>query len=1194
MLVSLFSIWYLFPKTCTVVKSVFRLTYSNKQTVNAITYNLSLTGCLNYVAMGTKRTNRTIEDSLQLPRSPATPDRGNQSNEWISREARPQAGPKIQAERGRGGEDRRAREMDRIQDRPREGRRDVEQDQKERERFDQFRGRADEMDLRERDRRREQGRYTNGKSAALQQHTKEYRERENTFPRTMRQRNERERKRYSVDQGSEKLMERGMGRLREIDMTERERERERAKKRDRDIQRYREMERQRENERRRLREEMKRNAGRRLEEGDLDKIWQDPGKKERRGERHTEVSDSDQQSLRRQEKARDRDRPREDLFHSPQTRRIIVGDRKNFSDREERDERKRTGQKERHRHTKSEGDTDGEKERELEREEDAMSLRLDGRIEVDNEKERTKGKLRERERRRDVERQKERARRKEKETALQSSRREENKEWMMERYKDRDVRERDWAREKRGHDGPRDQLRGAEDRRRKKELNESRMREHERDRERACIPSAEREMDMYPEWSDRQRQNCYEEETKGRNNQTWRETDRKIQEEAQSSREWMPGSDVQGDHRRRRTTDSFEEKERRSASEDDNEKKRSEEGQDREWWSRKEEIREGSEKEETETEREREKSESKKRPQRKMWLEPQSGRERTESLQEDFKERQQARARYAQRYKEQKTPRDEEEMSTERKNGGLTILLEDRCRELDSAAEVMKDVDPENLEERIVSDEMVFDREAWLDVPWQSEVENVSDNMEESDREEEQVTDTCVNSEGEEGSEGVLKDWRDKVTSGDNGFVMVSSGAEEDEAEVDRFEDCTEVWDGGDREGLARQSPTSTQQREEESETSRTKERSDSSVTVFCVVGQTLPRSGSNQSPFLDHMEQQETCQESSWEMGGVGGDQNEAPNRDTEAESTSIDHGLSLSEEDISSSHDTKCNNAGADQMTKEVTSSKDLVISCDVIAEKDAEQFPTESTDTLTEIEAHGNAQMKMTDGENQAEGQNEMESGGHCEGPESMGGTRHFSAAQHVKWAKNVLTEILGSSEDGIVIIAESSGDGVPTEAESQGDAPLYASVQKSRKPNHDRECIDSEVQHFKPEDTKTDVPVGNEIHLQVQGQLDGEEDLERLSDLQSLSSDNETDKEGSSKEESIKTKKKNKKKAMWKILGSNSFRELGNEVWEKTAGIRRSVQKHSEEEEEAEGAGRDRRTRVFKTGEKKLGVNCEDVI
>lgn len=1141
--------------------------------------------------MGTKHTNWTIEDSLQLPHSPATPDRGNQSNEWISHKARPQAGPKIQVERERGGEEWRAREMDRIRDRPREGRRDVEQDQRERERFAQFKGRADEMDLRERGRRREEGRYTNGRSASLQQHTQEYRERENTFPKTTRQCNERERRtRYSVDQSNEKLMERGIGRVRDIDMTERERERERAKKRDRDTQRYREMERQRENERRTLREEMKRNAGRRLEEEDLDRIRWDPGKRERRGERHKELSDNDQQSLRRQEKAQDRDRPREDRFYSPQTRRIIVGDRENFSDREERDERRRAGQKERHRYTKSEGDTDGEKEKEVTREEDAVSLRLDGRIEVDNEKERTRDKLRERERRREVERQKERDRRKEKETVLRSSGREGNKGRMMDRYRERDVRERDvrerdWAREKRGHDGHRDQLRGTEDRRRKKELNERMMREHER--ERACIPSAEREIDRYPEWSDRQRQNFYEEETTERNSQTWRETDRKIQEEAQSSREWMPGSDVQGDHQRRRITDSIEEKERKSASESDGEKKGSEEGQDREWWLRKEEVREGSEKEETEREKEREKSESKK-PHWKMWLEPRSGRARTESLQEDFKEREQARERYAQRYKQQKTSRREEEMSTERKNGGVTVLLEDRYRELDSAAEVMKDVDTENLEERIVSD----DSEVWLDVPWQSEVENVADNMEGSDREEEQRNDTCVNSEGEEGSEGVLEDWRDKVTSGDDDFVTVSSGAEEDEAEADRFEDCTEFWDDGGREGLARQSPISTQQREGEIETRMTKERGDCTVTVFCVVGQTLPRSGSNQSPFLDHVEQQETCQESSWEMGDVGGDQDEAPNTDTEAESTSTDHGLSLSEEDMSSSHDTKCDNAESDQMTKEVTPSEDLVISCDVIAEKDTEQHPTESIETLTEIEDHGNAQMKMTDGENQVEGQNEMESSCHFEAEESVRGTRCLSAAPHVKWAKNVLTEILGSTEDGIVIpstLTEQVGGGVSTEAESQGDSPLYASVQKPRRHNHDRKCIDPEVQHFKPEDTKTDVLVGNEIHLQVEGQLEREEDLERFSDLQSLSSDNETDKEGSTKKE-----KKQKKKAVWKILGSNSFRELGNEVWERTAGIRRTVQKHNEEEEEAEGVRRDRRTRVFTTGERRLGVNCEDVI
>ncbi|KAF4088203.1 hypothetical protein AMELA_G00079530 [Ameiurus melas] len=1146
--------------------------------------------------MGTNRTNRTIEDSLQLLRSPATPDRGNQSNEWISCETRPQAGPKIQVERERGGEDWRAREMDRIRDRQREGRRDVEQDYRERERFAQIKGRADEMNLRERDRRREEGRYTNGRVTSIQQH-EEYREREkgDTFPRTMRQSNERERRtKHSVDLNSEKLVERGTGRSRELNMIEieRGREREQAKKTDKDTQRYRETERQRENERRRLKEEMKRNAGRRLEEEDLDRIRWDPGKRERRGERYTEVSGSYQQVSKRREQIRDR----EDRFDSLQPTRIIVKERENFSDREERDGRRRGVQKERHRYTKSEGDMDGEKERQTTREEDAVTYRLDARLELDNEKGTTVVKLTEKERRREVERQKERERRKEKDAALRFNRREGNKEWMMERYRERDVRERDWPREEREPDEQRDRLRGTKDRRREKELNERMRREY--DRERARRPPAEKEMDTYSEWAHRQRRNCYEEETTGTISQTQKESDRKIQEEAQSSREWMPGSDVEGDHQMR-IKDSFEERMR--ASESGVEKKRSEEVQNTAWGLRKEEVREGSEKEETEMEREkeREKSANKMRPHRKMWLEPGSGRQRTESLQGDFKEREQARERYAQRYKEQKTSRGEEEMSTdvstERKNGGVTILLEDRHRELDTASELMKDVDTENLEEMIVSDEMVFDNEAWLDVPYQTEAEHVSDNMEGSDREEEQGSDRDVNSEGEEGSEGACEEWQDKVTSGDDGFVTVSSGAEE---EAERFEDCTEFWAGGDREDLARLSPTSTHQREGEIETRMTKERSDHTVTVFCVVGQILPRSEFNQNPLLDHMEQEETSQDLSSGMGGVGGDL-EAPNRDTEAESTSTNHGLSVSQEDMSSSHDSKCDNTESEQMTKEVTPSEDLVISGDIIAEKDTEPCKTESTETLTQIEDHGNAQMKMTDGEIQVEGQNELQSSCHLEEPESAEDTKRFSAAPHVKWAKNVLSEILDSTEDGTLIIpqpitlTEQAGDGAPAETESHGDSPLYGIVQKPRKHNHDRKCIDPELVHHKPEDTKTDILVGNEILLQVEEQSEGEEELDLLSaspDLHNLSSDNETDKEGSSKNE-----KKTKKKAKWNILGSNSFKELGSEVWGRRTGFRKTIQKVNEEEEDGEGIGRDRRTRIFKTDDEydDLGATWNDL-
>ncbi|KAF5907711.1 trichohyalin-like isoform X1, partial [Clarias magur] len=1100
--------------------------------------------------MGTKRTNRTIEDSLQLPRSPATPDRGNQSNEWISREIRPQAGPKTQVERERGGEEWRAREMDRVRDRPREGRRDVEQDLRERERYSQSKGTTNEMDLRERDRRREEGRYTNGRDASMQQYDK-YREREegDTFPRARKQNNEREKiKRYSVDQSSEKLLARGTGWVREVNLIEieRERERERAKKKDKDTQRYREMERQRENERGRLKEEMKRNTGRRLEEEDSDRMRWDHNMRDRRRERYTVVSDSDQQIIRSLEK--DRPRDREERFYSPQTRRTAVGDRGNFSDRDDRDERNRAGRYERQRDIRSEGDSGGERGRGLTREEDARPLRHGGKSEVDIEKERTRHRLKERERRKEVERQKERDRRKD-------------------GYRERDgMRDRNWAREDKGPpDGQRDRLRGNEDRRREKEFNEKMRRELERER------------------AERQRKNYNEEEMTGRSSRTPRETDRKIQEEAQSSRECTPGSD---EHQRRRTIESFEEKDRKYCPESEEEKRKSDQEQDTTCWQRKEVVREGTEKGEMElgSEKEREqKSENKKKPHRKMWLEPRSGRERGESLLEECKEREQARERYVQRYKEQKSSRGEEEMSTECKNEMVTILLADKCKELEnSPAEVMKDVDTESLEEMILSDEMVFDSEALSDVPLQMEVENVAETMEGSDREEEQGSDNDENSEGEEGSEAACEDWRDRVTSGDDGFVTVSSGADEDETEEDRFEDCKEFWDGGDRKGIVRKSPTNTHQREGENETRMTKQRSDRTVTFFCVVGQTLPRSGSNQNQHLNHMEE-ETSQDPSWEMGGVGGDQHETPNRDMETESKSTDHSVSLSKEDKSSSHDTICDNAESDQTAKEVPSSEDLAICVDVISEKHSEEYPTESIETVIQTEDHEDTKMKITDGGNQVvEGQSEMGSDCHLEDPERVVNTNRFSAAPHVKWAKNVLSEILGSTEVGTmivpeqIIVTEQTGDGAPAEDESQEQSPLYGIVQKPRKQNHDRKNIDPELL---PEDTRTDILLGNEVFLQVEGHSEGEEERERLSaspDLYSLSSDNETDKEGSGKKE-----KKKKKKNVWEFLGSNSFRELGNEMWGRRPGIRRTLQKQIQEETEGEGGGRDRRTRVFAT-------------
>ncbi|KAI4877331.1 hypothetical protein NFI96_017309 [Prochilodus magdalenae] len=1153
--------------------------------------------------MGTKRANWTIEDPSQLPPSPATPDRGYQSNEWISPEARPQAGTKIRAEREREGEARRTREMDRR----RGGRREGEHDSREGERLTTYKARAEEAEWSDRDRSRGAGRHPNGRIASVQEyseHIEREREKGDTFPRTRRRSNERERRtRISIDQGNERLPERGMARPRELDKTEseRERERERAKKRDRDLQRYREIERQRENERARMREEMKRDGGRRLGQEDLDRMrdrgW-DLERRERRGERDIEVND--QQIMRAREvhrdQERDRDRPRykdrDGWLYSLQRGAIMEGDKGNFSDREERNERNR--RRERHRHTKSEGDSDGEIEREVRRKDGSESPRyVQSKNKRDGEREKAEERWRDRERRGEVEWQRERARKggKERETEMMGyRRRERDKDRVVEQYRERDL---DWAREQRGSDRPRDGVRDTQDRRREKEPNERVRRDCER-YTRGYPQAAREEMDVYPERREKERRRSWGDGEVERSSRTQSEAQKSVKLEAQSSGDRMSGSDIEPEQRTREIKDSFEDMERESESESDREKKkkkRNEEGQDVTRGQREGEAREGSEKEETETEkdRDREKPESKQRPQRKMWLEPRSGSARTESLEEEYIERERAREKYARRYKERRTSREEGEMFSNSRYERETITQDDRYRQLERAGEFVRDVDRENIERRSKP-------EGRSDAPWQVEAEHVGDSMAGIDRKKGRGSGRYGDSEGEEGSERELgEQGREKRTSGDDGFVTVSSGGDEDEAEEDMFEDCKEFWDGGVREDLTRESPTRTHQSEGEIEAEMTDERSDRTVTVFCVVGQTLPRSGSNQFPHMNAVEQEDASQHSTQDLGG--GDV--ALFKDPETAGESVNESLTLCEEDITGKHTTKGEKREY-EMTKEVTSAQDRELTGSVCTDKDTESHPPDSSGTSTNTEDHEYAQKQMTHEENREKEE------AHNTGQER----KRFSAAPHVKWARNVLKEILGTSEDGTLstpepgIQTEQAGDGSATEAESQGEASasaVYGIVQKPHKHGIKEKCIEPDLVEPKPEDTEGDRYLDtqtqeNRILIQVERDSDTEEELEKKflegytdeeddydrllpsPDIHSLSSEGEAEKEGSGK----KGEKQKKKKSVWGVLSSSSLRDLGNEAWTRRKGFRKSVDKQGEDEE-GEGTARDRRPRVFTTEE-----------
>lgn len=1088
--------------------------------------------------------------------------------------------------------------MDRMWERSRGGRREVEQERerdREREKYPGYQGRAGDTELRERDRRREEGRHINGRISSVQncgEQQERVREKGDTFPRTRRQSIEmdgRPRHPGYLDN------ERGMGKLRDLVKNESERERERAKQRDRDIQRYRERERERENERARIREEIKRDGGARPEkESESDRRrergW-DLGRRERRGERDVEVND--QQFMKSKEVEREtaragqRDREDSAWLYSMQRRRIMEGDTGNFSDQDERDERSRPGRRERHRHTKSEGDSEGEIDsREVRRKENLESPRYDqSRREGDKNKER----LRDTERHKKMEPRRSKDRGQERETDIMRYReRELDKEWIMERpregYRER-YRERNYVREERGPDRPRDGMKDTQDRRREKELSERKRRE------------CEREMHLYQEQRVTERQRGWEGGETGRNNQTQTDEHRKIQVEAQSSGDCMSGIYVEREQKRTEMKDS-DDKERDHAANNNREKMRSKEWQDVTVGQGEGEAREGYEKEEMETERDRErkKTGSNTRAPRKMWLEPRSGTAKTESLEDKLKERERARERYAWRYKINRRSIDVDEAIANSKYATEIISLEDRYRQLEIAGEFMKDVDGENMEEKeeeFAGTEPVFASE-----------EGFEGNTEGSDRGEERGSGGYGDCEGGEGSEWEVE-MKERVTSADDGFVTVSSGGDEDEGEEDTFEDCNEFWDGGVRGDLTRQSPTRIQQSEGEIETKMAEERSDRTVTVFCVVGQTLPRSRSNQNPHMEPMEQEDASQHNDVAAFRDTETEDEATQESCgvkKAEKESKSFGQTFSEVEITVTHDTTLEKAECDdEVTQEVTSSQDLQFTGSVSAEKDTEPHPPESSETSTlHAEDHESSRKKMTDGENR-----QLEVA--CD---TVQENKRHSSAPHVKWAKNVLKEILGTSEDGSLNMPEPDtqtvqpSDGAPAEADPQehgesSESPTYSVVHKPREHSSERRCIDTDLMHAKSEDIDcarhldTKIDTQNKILIQVK-ELDTEEELDEETDeeeydydklllpspdINSLSSDGEAEKEGTIK----KDEKQKRKKSVWDVFTSSSFRDLGNEARGRRKGFRKNTMEKHSEDEDGEAVGRDRRPRVYATDE-----------
>lgn len=703
---------------------------------------------------------------------------------------------------------RRERETEKMRDRARYKDMDPRDRHYERDRAPAPRPREGEREWRDRERRQEDDRSKNGRPLSnVEKETEREVERGmkkgDTFPRMRKSSPGRGRRMTaSTEMGEERRERRQRDRPRREETDEWERERERAWQRER----YRE--RERDEVRSRAKEEGKNTLRRpedekrhreRYQESDVD--FQD---------RRREVGDSwdrrERDAGRKREKPRFNVENREVRASSPHRRR----DRDIYSDGREREKAQR---REGWRDTRSEGDSD---ERELRRERQREELTYQhSRSEGES-----MGKT-ERERGRD----------------RQGYREEEGQ-----RYRDRD----------RDREADRSRRRAVEkDRERYREADRRGAREADREGERWSesarhVRDDRRQDDRYRDYNQRRGRETKEREADprwadktGRGGRSPNRSAPRVPPRAQSSGEWS-------------TTESDRDVEEQRNPERTAERRIRSERQERDGGETAGGVSE----------------------QRRMWLEPQRGKNRKEEFvdrerhtrgeerrreEERGMESQAEWTREGQRVKEEPDERYSDQSSYRGRHGGRHEHGGDIERESEGVSvdgeevgEGWREIDKggkEHLSERDVG---IEGRRR----SWDAEGENMTDNTEESDREEEGGSDYWGRSESEGGSERGWQQDRDRMLSGEDGFVTVSSGGDEEdereEDEEDEFEDCQEFWEGGDayddlspaafkgHEGEEERREEWTMGKEEMGDEDR--QGREKSKYVFCVIGQTLPR----------------------------------------------------------------------------------------------------------------------------------------------------------------------------------------------------------------------------------------------------------------------------------------------------------------------------------------------------------------
>lgn len=359
--------------------------------------------------------------------------------------------------------------------------------------------------------------------------------------------------------------------------------------------------------------------------------------------------------------------------------------------------------------------------------------------------------------------------------------------------------------------------------------------------------------------------------------------------------------------------------------------------------------------------------------------------------------------------------------------------------------------------------ELMSDSHRGTDRSHDVERENVTDNTEESDREEEGGSDYWARSENEGGSDSGWKPEKDRMLSGEEDFVTVSSGGDEqeDRDEEEQYEDCQDYFEGGVKDP----SPEDFGGHDGDTERGQDWRTGKEEVVdednqgggkqpkyVFCVIGQTLPRDkAGKQSP----------------------------PDADQ-----SLEEGDQVQEAEI----DINCGIEDRMRGKLELPQADMGVISRDSMTErllmewrqKKKEPFGTDREQTLQLPENPYDNVYSQVDFEQL---QPILEGlGGGMMSPEEVEAIRirlsgawtlseepkKHSQAPHLKWAKNVVREILGNSEEQILdeISVERDGDRRVNQSENASNN-VKQRVETSQENTEVAVDLRMDTQHLDPE-------------------------------------------------------------------------------------------------------------------------------